>query len=599
MTATPLVSVVMIFFNAERFMQEALASVSAQTYDEWELILVDDGSGDGSTAIARAEAARLPHRVRYLEHPGHRNRGMSPSRALGVANARGALVAFLDADDTWLPGKLHEQVAILGEQPAASAVYGTPLYWHSWSGEADDIGRDHVPGLGFSADKLFEPPELLFLTAPFGDGPVPCPSDILLRRDAIVRVGGFEPGFRGAYEDVAFFSKLYLHEPVVATTHCWTRYRIHPESCMSVTVRDGRYQSIRLFFLNWFEQYLSQKGLTATPAWSRLQERLAPYRHPLAKLAMIPEASSALLNATPNPVPLDSSVTTISWRTPDASIAQVWISRDGGPETLFAEGATGCQEAAWINPGVVYQFRLYGDTARATVLDTVTVSRLVDPGVGGESFGSLRRVVPLSRAFGFDRGQPIDRYYIDGFLHRHAEDIRGRVLEVGESTYTRRFGGDRVSAIDVLHVVEGNPEATIVADLSKGDLLPSAAFDCVVLIQTLHLIFDVPAAIRTVHRILKPGGVLLATFPGLSQRSGDQWDDSWYWGFTTLSARRLFGEVFPANGVTAAAHGNVLATTAFLDGMASSELSTEELDYVDDRYETLVVVRAVKPAVAP
>jgi SAM-dependent methyltransferase len=275
-------------------------------------------------------------------------------------------------------------------------------------------------------------------------------------------------------------------------------------------------------------------------------------------------------------------------------MAQVWISQDGGHETLFGEGAAGTQEAPWINPGIVYQFRLYSGTSRSTLLDTVTVSRLLEAGVGGESFGSLRRVVPVSRVFGFDRGQPIDRYYIDGFLRQHAGDIHGRVLEVGESTYTRRFGSDRVTAIDVLHVAEGNPEATIIADLSAGEQLPSAAFDCIVLVQTLHLIFDVAAAIRTVHRILKPGGVVLATFPGLSQRSADEWDDSWYWGFTALSARRLFGEVFPANGLTIATHGNVLATTAFLYGLASAELSAAELDYVDDRYETLITVRVVK-----
>ena len=368
---------------------------------------------------------------------------------------------------------------------------------------------------------------------------------------------------------------------------------------MAVTVRHGRYQPIRLHFLNWFEEYLSRTGLAGTESWARLQDRLAPYRHPLSSLAMTPAPTPRLLSADPNPVPVDSTVTTISWTTPDASVGQVWISQDGGHETLFGEGAAGSQEAGWINPGVVYEFRLYGGTARTTLLDSVTVSRLVDAGVGHESFGSLRRVLPVSLKFGFDRGQPIDRYYIDGFLRRHAEDVHGHVLEVGESTYTRRFGGDRVSAIDVLHVTEGNPEATIVADLSKGEALPSSTFDCIVLVQTLHLIFDVAAAVRTLHRILKPGGVLLATFPGLSQRSRDEWNDSWYWGFTTLSARRLFGEVFPATGLTIAAHGNVLATTGFLYGLATSELSAEELDYVDDHYEMLVTIRAAKPERAP
>ena len=428
MTFAPTVSIVMIFYNAERFMKEAVASVAAQTYGSWELILVDDGSVDGSTAIALAEAARTPGRVRYVQHDGHENRGMSPSRRLGVAHARGSLVAFLDADDVWLPEKLEAQVAILAEHPEAAAVYGTPLYWHSWSGDAEDVQRDHVPGLGFPGDRCFEPPELLFLTAPIGEGPVPCPSDILIRRDAIVRIGGFEPGFRGAYEDVAFFSKLFLHELMIATTRCWTRYRIHHESCMAVTVRHGRYQPIRLHFLNWFEEYLSRTGLAGTESWARLQDRLAPYRHPLSSLAMTPAPTPRLLSADPNPVPVDSTVTTISWTTPDASVGQVWISQDGGHETLFGEGAAGSQEAGWINPGVVYEFRLYGGTARTTLLDSVTVSRLVDAGVGHESFGSLRRVLPVSLKFGFDRGQPIDRYYIDGFLRRHAEDVHGHVI---------------------------------------------------------------------------------------------------------------------------------------------------------------------------
>jgi SAM-dependent methyltransferase len=169
------------------------------------------------------------------------------------------------------------------------------------------------------------------------------------------------------------------------------------------------------------------------------------------------------------------------------------------------------------------------------------------------------------------------------------------VLEIGEAAYTRRFGGNRVSAVDVLHVRSGNPEATLVGDLSDGEHLPSSTFDCILLVQTLHLIFDVQSTIRTLYRMLKPGGVLLATFPGISQRSGDEWGDTWYWGFTSLSARRLFAGVFPAGAVTVETFGNVLSTSAFLYGLASSELSADELDYADDRYEALIAVRAAKP----
>jgi len=100
---TPLVSVITIFLDAERFLNEAIESLRAQTYERWELLLVDDGSRDGSSEIAREHAARDPHRIRVLEHAGHANLGMSASRNLGIAHARGDLVALLDADDVYLP----------------------------------------------------------------------------------------------------------------------------------------------------------------------------------------------------------------------------------------------------------------------------------------------------------------------------------------------------------------------------------------------------------------------------------------------------------------------------------------------------------------
>lgn len=218
------------------------------------------------------------------------------------------------------------------------------------------------------------------------------------------------------------------------------------------------------------------------------------------------------------------------------------------------------------------------------------------PPVGFVRFGSLRRLQPISRAFGFDRGLCIDRYYIENFLGEYTEDIRGHVLEIGDDTYTRRFGGDRVARSDVLHVQEGNPKATIVADLTCADSIPSDTFDCIVFTQTLQCIYDVRAAIRHLHRILKPGGVLLATFPGISQISRydmDRWGD--YWRFTTLSARRLFEEVFPPGSVTVRAYGNVLAAVAFLHGLSAEELRREELDYHDPDYELIITVRAVKP----
>jgi SAM-dependent methyltransferase len=210
-------------------------------------------------------------------------------------------------------------------------------------------------------------------------------------------------------------------------------------------------------------------------------------------------------------------------------------------------------------------------------------------------FGSLRRVTPLSRDYGYDRGLPIDRYYIEKFLSDHQVDIRGCVLEIGDNTYTRRFGGERVSTSDVLHVRPGSPNATIVADLTSAGNISTNTYDCIILTQTLQFIFDVRAALRTLHRILKPGGVLLATFPGLSPISRydmEQWGQ--FWAFTSVSAQRLFEEVFPPDYVHIRPYGNVLATTAFLYGIAAQELRKGELEYFDRDYETLIGVRATK-----
>lgn len=221
------------------------------------------------------------------------------------------------------------------------------------------------------------------------------------------------------------------------------------------------------------------------------------------------------------------------------------------------------------------------------------------PPVGRVQFGDLRRVTPISREFGYDRGLPIDRHYIENFLAEHAPDIRGRVLEIGDDSYTKRFGGERVTVRDVLHVVAGNPGATIVADLTDADHIPSNTFDCIILTQTLHLIYDVRAAIRTLHRILKPGGVLLATVPGITQTSVDEWEESWYWSFTHRSIRRLFAEWFPAENLSVEARGNVLAAIAFLHGLSTEELLPSELDYHDPQYQFLITVRAVKERAAP
>ena len=217
------------------------------------------------------------------------------------------------------------------------------------------------------------------------------------------------------------------------------------------------------------------------------------------------------------------------------------------------------------------------------------------PFVSHVRFGSLRQLEPISPVFGLDRGLPIDRYYIEAFLANNRKDIYGRVLEIGNSTYTLRFGGSLVTQADVLHARPGNPRATLVGDLETGEGIPQNSFDCMILTQTLHCIYDVHTAVSNAFNALRPGGVLLATVPGISQISRydmDRWGD--YWRFTTGSAQRLFAEIFQTDRVTVVAYGNVLASIAFLHGLAVEDLKQKELTLHDPDYELLITIRAKK-----
>jgi SAM-dependent methyltransferase len=219
------------------------------------------------------------------------------------------------------------------------------------------------------------------------------------------------------------------------------------------------------------------------------------------------------------------------------------------------------------------------------------------PPIGAIDFGDLRRLKPFDKNFGYGRGLPVDRYYIEAFLTQHRLDIAGRVLEIAEPLYTRKFGDDRVTQSDVLDVYLRKPGVTIIADLTDAHQIASDTFDCIILTQTLQLIFEVQAAIQTCHRILKPGGVLLATFPGISQVARPTYTESWVdcWHFTAAGARKSFAQTFPVSDFTVQVFGNVLTATAFLYSLAAEELSREELDYRDPDYEVTIAVRAQKP----
>jgi glycosyltransferase involved in cell wall biosynthesis len=258
MKSKPVVTVITNFLNAERFIEEAITSVLEQTYGEWELLLIDDGSTDGSTAIALRYAHRNANKVHYLKHAARQNCGASASRNLGITNARGEYIAFLDADDVWLPEKLEQQVAILDSHPEAVMLYGQTHYWYSWTGNPEDDKRDLIIEPGIQPNTLVEPPSLIvqFLQEEI---PIPCPSDILVRRNEITEVGGFEESFRRIFTDQVFYAKLCLKRPVYVSGQRWSRYRKHADSAVSNVKKNGQLRTSRLIYLTWLERYLDDQ----------------------------------------------------------------------------------------------------------------------------------------------------------------------------------------------------------------------------------------------------------------------------------------------------------------------------------------------------
>jgi glycosyltransferase involved in cell wall biosynthesis len=279
----PAVSVVIIFLDAARWLDEAVASVVAQDDPDWELVLVDDGSTDGSTAIADAWAARDP-RIRRIAHAGHANLGMSASRNAGVRASTAPLVAFLDADDRWAPDKLRTQRALFDADPALGYAYGASVCWYSWDPTATTA--DYRQALGHEAGARFDPPALVthYLTHSSG---TPCTCELMMRRSAWEAVGGSDATFRGMYEDQVLALKLALTARAAISDGGKSFYRHHPASHVTQSLERGTHAAARRAFLAWAEGHLRARGVTDAATWRALraeQLRLAP-PGPLRRLA--------------------------------------------------------------------------------------------------------------------------------------------------------------------------------------------------------------------------------------------------------------------------------------------------------------------------
>jgi hypothetical protein len=278
----PLVSVVIAFLNEAQLLPEAVESVLGQDYPHWQLLLVDDGSTDQSTAIAKDYAAQSGGKIIYCEHAGHANKGLSASRNYGISQGSGPLVALLDADDVWLPTKLAHQVDIFRAHPDVAMVADASLYWYSWQ---DATTSDVLIPVGAPANRVYQPAELSLLLYPLGAGAAPCPSGLMLTKQAWQAVGGFEESFTKSYqlyEDQAFLGKIYLSELVYVSDACHNFYRQRQGSIMQSVKEQGHYHSVRRHFLEWLAAYVQAENISNPGLATLLAKALFPYHHPIS-----------------------------------------------------------------------------------------------------------------------------------------------------------------------------------------------------------------------------------------------------------------------------------------------------------------------------
>ncbi len=281
---TPLVSVIITFLNEERFLAEAVESVINQEYKNWELILVDDGSTDESTRIAKDFAGSYPSKIFYAEHQGHVNKGLSASRNYGISLSRGELIAFLDGDDIWVPAKLVVQISLMNENPNAAMLFEACEYWYGWQ---DKTKQDIVVQVGTDQNKLFNPPHLAETLYPLSVGDAPSLSGLLVKKSVLEKYGGFEEQFTGLYGDQAFLHKVYLNEPIYISSLCHHKYRQREGSIVQKTTSEGYYHLKRRFFLKWLQQYMLESNIKHEKVQLLLKKALKPYDNPFFYLSKI------------------------------------------------------------------------------------------------------------------------------------------------------------------------------------------------------------------------------------------------------------------------------------------------------------------------
>lgn len=536
---TPLVSVVIPCFNQGRFLRDAIASVQTQTYPNIEMIVVDDGSADDTREVATS-----CQNVRYFYQD---NAGLSAARNAGIDKSLGKFLVFLDADDVLYPHAVQDNFRMLAEHPRWAFVAGAHDKVDEWLCPLGDGEETRpVPGDHYKA----------LLRGNF----IGMHGAVMYRRE-VFHAFMFDTSLR-ACEDYDLYFRIARSHPIGCHAEKVAAYRRHNANM------SGRY----LFMLaQVLKVHGRQKSLLRDAderrAWN---EGVDIWRSYYAAL---------IYKERFNSITGDSRWPTFS----EMRLMAQWMP------SRFRD---------YVVKKLRHNFR----QATKHVLPDRPLKWLhragwyiaYTPPPGKVESGDFNRVTPFSGDFGFDRGGAIDRFYIERFLDENRSRVRGRVLEIGDNAYTLQFGGNKVQQSDVLHIDAQNDRATYIGDITDVPQIPSNEFDCIIFTQTLHLIYDFTSALRTCYRILKPGGCLLMTVPGISHVDKGVWRDYWLWSFTDASVRRLLTDTFTACSIDVRTYGNVYVAAAFLYGMGLPECRRDFLLYRDPSYQVIVSAAAVK-----
>jgi glycosyltransferase involved in cell wall biosynthesis len=533
-----LVSVVIPCYNHGKFLAEAIESVRTQTYGNYEIIVVDDGSSDNSSEVAS--------RFGQVKYVRQQNAGLSAARNTGIDNSSGEYLVFLDADDWLFPDALENNLSHLAADPALAFVSGFHKKVDEWNYETDMdplsvVSSDHYIHL-------------------LRGNYIGMHGAVMYRRWAFDEIR-FDTSLR-ACEDYDVYFKVARKYPVACHDKDIAAYRIH-----------GNNMSSRIPFM--LEHVL--KVCNKQKALLRNDAERAAYEEGLA-----------------------------NWK--DYYSDRLFHSLFTRMKQQHA-WATGDELSMLLRNDPVRLAKYFkcklGDSVKKSLKDRlpdrvlkslhqVGMYKEYTPRPGHVQAGDFHRTTPLSFDFGFDRGGPIDRVYIEHFLQTNKEAIRGTVLEIGDNEYTLKYGEDRVERSEILHVDASNQKATYIGDISDAPQIPTGRFDCIVFTQTLHLIYDFRSALQTCYRILKPGGSLLLTVPGISHIDHGEWKDYWLWSFTDKSIRRLMAESFAEHNVKLDTYGNVYVAAAFLYGMGLPEFKKEFLFQRDPSYQVIISARGIK-----